>query len=168
MRRLLARTLLVAVLVAGGGCSDGRPGDAGPVGVTGGSDPSASAAGSGGSTGTPVGGAVLGGDAQVCAEAQRAGATAVREYVAEVGRMLAAVGAGDTVTAGAARDGAQAALTGWRAALREQGTRAADAQLKTLLSDLGTEVAALGVDVESIDETELDRLQQRLDQLCAG
>jgi hypothetical protein len=28
-------------------------------------------------------------------------------------------------------------------------------------------VAALSVDVGSIDETELDRLQQRLDQLCA-
>ena len=42
-----------------------------------------------------------------------------------------------------------------------------DPQLKTLLTDLGTEVAALGADVESIDETELDRLQQRLDQLCA-
>jgi hypothetical protein len=164
MRHLLARTLLVAVLVAAGGCSDGRSGGADPAG---GSRPTGPAAGSGGSTGTPVGGGVVGGDAQVCAEARRAGATAVREYVAELGRMVAAVGAGDTVTADAARNGAQAALAGWQAALREQGTRTADAQLKTLLSDLGTEVAALGVDVESIDETELDRLQQRLDQLCA-
>jgi hypothetical protein len=38
--------------------------------------------------------------------------------------------------------------------------------LKTLLTDLATEVGTLGADVESIDETELDRLQQRLDQLC--
>ncbi|MGC4854542.1 hypothetical protein ACLQ24_14400 [Micromonospora sp. DT4] len=161
MRRLLARTLLVVVLVAGGGCSDGRSGGAD---ATGGSRPAGPT--TGGSRGTPVAG-VVGGDAQVCAEARRAGATAVREYVAELGRVVAAVGAGDTVTADAARTGAQTALAGWRAALREQGARAADAQLKTLLSDLGTEVAALGVDVESIDETELDRLQQRLDQLCA-
>ncbi|MEK8109633.1 hypothetical protein NKG94_44515 [Micromonospora sp. M12] len=53
------------------------------------------------------------------------------------------------------------------AALREQSERAVEPQLKTLLTDIGTEVSALGADVESIDETELDRLQQRLDQLCA-
>ncbi|MGV9215263.1 hypothetical protein ACTFTM_25670 [Micromonospora sp. RB23] len=160
MRRLLARTLLVVVLVAGAGCSDGRSGGAGPTGAAGGS-------GSTGPVGTPLGGGAAGGDAQVCAEARRAGVTAVREYVEELGRMMAAVGAGDTVTADAARTRAQGALAGWRTALREQGARAADAQLRTLLSDLGMEVAALGVDVESIDETELDRLQQRLDQLCA-
>lgn len=152
MRRLLARTLMMVVLLAGAGCSDDRSGGAGPTG-------------SGGSTGTPVG-QVVGGDVQVCAEARRAGATAVREYVEELGRVVAAVGAGDTVTADAARTRAQAALAGWRAALREQRAQATDAQLRTLLSDLGTKVAALGVDVESIDETELDRLQQRLDQLC--
>ncbi|WP_422736479.1 hypothetical protein ACN263_23380 [Micromonospora sp. WMMD729] len=153
MRRLLARTVLVVVLVAGAGCSDGRSGGADP-------------AGSAPSTGTPVD-RVAGGDVQVCAEARRAGATAVREYVEELGRMVAAAGAGDTATADAARARAQAALAGWQAALREQRARAADAQLRMLLSDLGTEVAALGGDVESIDETELDRLQQRLDQLCA-
>ncbi|MFY1617226.1 hypothetical protein [Micromonospora sp. WMMD736] len=152
MRRLLARTLLVVVLLTGAGCSDDRSGGTGPTG-------------SGGSTATPAG-QVVGGDVQVCAGARRAGATAVREYVEELGRMVAAVGAGDTVTADAARTRAQAALAGWRAALREQRAQATDAQLRTLLSDLGTEVAALGVDVESIDETELDRLQQRLDQLC--
>ncbi|MEU7929652.1 hypothetical protein [Micromonospora sp. NPDC049801] len=157
MRRLLARTLLVAVLLASAGCSDDRSGGAGP---TGGSAPTGPAA-------TPLGGGATGGDARVCAEARRAGTTAVREYVEELGQMVAAVGAGDTVTADAARTRAQAALAGWRTALREQRAQATDAQLRTLLSDLGTEVAALGVDVESIDETELDRLQQRLDQLCA-
>ncbi|MFI6785221.1 hypothetical protein [Micromonospora sp. NPDC050276] len=70
-------------------------------------------------------------------------------------------------TAEAARGRAEAALAGWRTALREQSERATDPQLKTLLTDLGTEVSALGADVEAIDETELDRLQQRLDQLCA-
>ncbi|MCX5067090.1 hypothetical protein OOJ91_14660 [Micromonospora lupini] len=166
MRRLLAVTMVVAVLAVGAGCSAGRSGGAGPTG-----EGSGSAAGSGGApgglTGTPVGGGVAGGNAQVCAEAQQAGATAVREYVEALGRMVAAVGAGDTATADAARTRAQTALAGWRAALREQSARSTDPQLKTLLSDLGTEVAALGGDVESIDETELDRLQQRLDQLCA-
>ncbi|MBM0234753.1 hypothetical protein JNW91_24820, partial [Micromonospora sp. STR1_7] len=104
---------------------------------------------------------------EVCAAARQAGTTAVQTYVAELGRMIAAVGAGDSATAEAAREQAEAALSGWRTALREQSAQAADPQLKTLLTDIGTEVAALGADVESIDETELDRLQQRLDQLCA-
>ncbi|MFG1654722.1 hypothetical protein ACGFIE_32840 [Micromonospora sp. NPDC049275] len=169
MRRLLAVNLLVAVLVMGAGCSADRSGGAGPAGPTAGGSGSAAGSGGapGGSIGAPVGGGVAGGNAQVCAEAQQAGATAVREYVAELGRMVAAVGAGDTATADAARTRAQTALAGWRAALREQSARSTDPQLKTLLSDIGTEVAALGADVESIDETELDRLQQRLDQLCA-
>ena len=34
-------------------------------------------------------------------------------------------------------------------------------------TELATEIGRLGTDVDSIDETELDRLQQRLDQLCA-
>lgn len=81
--------------------------------------------------------------------------------------MVAAVGAGDSSAAEVARGRAGAALDGWRTELREQSERATDPQLKTMLTDLGTEVAALRADVESIDETELDRLQQRLDQLCA-
>ncbi|SIN14822.1 hypothetical protein [Micromonospora cremea] len=179
MRRLLAVTALVAALSAGAGCSTDRPGGEGPgpAGATsGGSGPAAGPGGApGGSTGTPtgpagtpVGGGAAGGNtAQVCAAAQRAGATALQTYVAELGRMIAAVGAGDSTTAEAARKQAEAALTGWRTALREQSAPATDPQLKTLLTDIGTEVAALGADVESIDETELDRLQQRLDQLCA-
>ncbi|RLP96651.1 hypothetical protein [Micromonospora sp. CV4] len=166
MRRLLAVTVLVAALSAGAGCATDRSGGEGP-GTTGGSG---SAAGTGGTpTGTPVGGGASGDNTeQVCAAAQQAGTTALQTYVAEVGQMIAASGVGDSATAEAARKRAEAALTGWRAALREQSARAADPQLKTLLTDIGTEVAALGADVESIDETELDRLQQRLDQLCAG
>ncbi|MFF4876235.1 hypothetical protein [Micromonospora sp. NPDC000668] len=169
MRRLLAVTVLVTALSAGAGCSTDRP--AGET--TGGSDPAAGSGGaSAGSTGTPAGstgtGGAAGGNAtQVCAAAQQAGSTAVQTYVAELGQMIAAVGAGDSATAEAARRRAEAALTGWRTVLREQSAQAADPQLKTLLTDIGTEVAALGTDVESIDETELDRLQQRLDQLCA-
>ncbi|GAB3943518.1 hypothetical protein GCM10027614_32300 [Micromonospora vulcania] len=121
-----------------------------------------------GPTGTPVGGGAAGGNAeQVCLAAQQAGTSAVQTYVAELGRMIAAAGAGDSGTAQEARQRAETALATWRTALREQSARATDAQLKTLLTDIGTEVAALGADVESIDETELDRLQQRLDQLCA-
>ncbi|SCE97194.1 hypothetical protein GA0070607_3844 [Micromonospora coriariae] len=171
MRRLLAVTVLVAALFAGAGCSTDRPGgEPGPTATTtGGSGPTAgpgggSAGTSVGSPGTPV---VGGNAAQVCAAAQQAGATALETYVAAVGQMIAAVGAGDSTAAEAARKRAEAALAGWRTVLREQSARATDPQLKTLLTDIGAEVAALGADVDSIDETELDRLQQRLDQLCA-
>lgn len=163
MRRLLAVTVLVAVLAGAIGCSTDQPTER-PPGVA------ASAAGgtASASTGTPASGGAAGGNAvQVCAAAQQASTTAVRTYVAELGQMVAAVGAGDSRAAEAARGRAEAALTGWRAALREQSDRALEPQLKTLLTDIGTEVSALGADVESIDETELDRLQQRLDQLCA-
>ncbi|MEU4475384.1 hypothetical protein [Micromonospora sp. NPDC023888] len=162
MRRLLAVTALVTVLFDVAGCSADRPEGvgSGPVGVTTGGPTS-------GPSGIPASGAAAGDATQVCAAAQQASTTAVRTYVAELGRMVAAVGAGDSGTAEAARGRAEGALHGWRTELREQSERATDPQLKTLLTDLGTEVAALSVDVESIDETELDRLQQRLDQLCA-
>ncbi|WP_433126562.1 hypothetical protein ACQPWW_27685 [Micromonospora sp. CA-240977] len=162
MRRLLAVIALVTVLFDVAGCSADRPGDvgSGPVGV-------ATADPASGPAGIPASGAAAGDATQVCAAAQQASTTAVRTYVAELGRMVAAVGAGDSGAAEVARGRAEAALDGWRTALREQSERATDPQLRTLLTDLGTEVAALGADVESIDETELDRLQQRLDQLCA-
>ncbi|MEU8425115.1 hypothetical protein AB0C15_30015 [Micromonospora sp. NPDC048835] len=155
MRRLLAVTALLTLLTGAAGCATG-----GPAGATAGT-PS-------GPTGSPASGGVAGGNAvQVCTAAQEASTTAVRTYVAALGQMLASVGAGDSRTAEAARGRAEAALADWRTALREQSGRTDDPQLKTLLTDLGTEVSALGADVESIDETELDRLQQRLDQVCA-
>ncbi|MFG1870304.1 hypothetical protein [Micromonospora arborensis] len=169
MRRLLAVTALVTVLLGVAGCSTDQPGaGAGPADVTTGGSGSAAGTTSPGASAMPAsGGAAGGATTQVCAAAQQASTTAVRTYVAELGQMIAAVGAGDSSTAEAARGRAEAALAGWRTQLREQSERATDPQLKTLLTDIGTEVAALGADVESIDETELDRLQQRLDQLCA-
>ncbi|WP_433354249.1 hypothetical protein ACQPYV_27175 [Micromonospora saelicesensis] len=159
MRRLLAVTALLTMLTGAAGCSTGGTGDgAGPAAA--GTPP--------GPTGVAASSGVTGGNAtQVCAAAQEASTTAVRTYVAELGQMLAAVGAGDSRTAEAARGRAEAALANWRTVLREQSERTDSPQLKTLFTDLGTEISALGADVESIDETELDRLQQRLDQLCA-
>nr|WTA66574.1 hypothetical protein OHB51_29535 [Micromonospora sp. NBC_00855] len=163
MRRLLAVTALLTMLSGVVGCStDGSAG--GTAQGTG----SAVAGTPAGPSGMPASGGVAGGNAtEVCTAAQEASTTAVRTYVAELGHMLAAVGAGDSRAAETARGRAEAALADWRTVLREQSGRTNDPQLKTLLTDLGTEVSALGADVESIDETELDRLQQRLDQLCA-
>ncbi|MFG1776884.1 hypothetical protein ACGFIR_29560 [Micromonospora sp. NPDC049051] len=166
MRRLLAVTALTAVLLAGGGCAAERPERAAPPGGTsaGGAVPDGSTGG-----GAPgAGSGAAGGNApEVCASAQRAGETAVRTYVEELGKMVAAVGADDAAEARTARERISTALTEWRSALRRESTRAEDAQLKTLLADMAAEVGTLGTDVDSIDETELDRLRQRLDQLCA-
>ncbi|MGC4808600.1 hypothetical protein [Micromonospora sp. DT233] len=169
MRRLLALTVAVTVLAAGAACStersDSEPA-AGPPVTSAGSGPTAGGTGpNGGGSPAPSGPAGGNGPA-VCAAAQQASGAAVRTYVAELGRMIAAVGANDTSTADAARKRAETALAGWRAALREQSSRATDPQLRTLLADLASEVGNLGTDVDAIDEEDLDELQRRLDQLC--
>ncbi|MGC5021970.1 hypothetical protein [Micromonospora sp. DT47] len=159
MRRLLAAIVVTTALLTGAGCSDDR------------SDNLAGPAISAAPTvvpSVPVSGSPAGGNGpQICAEAEQASSTAVRTYVEELGKMIAAVGANDSTGAETARKRAEGALTAWRSALRQESARATDPQLKTLLTDLAAEVGMLGTDVESIDETELDRLQQRLDQLCA-
>ncbi|WP_405099796.1 hypothetical protein [Micromonospora sp. NBC_01412] len=162
MRRLLALTAAMAVLSVGVACSAERSGsEPGPSG-----SPPAAAGATPGAAGGSLGPAG-GNGPEVCAAAQQASGAAVRTYVAELGRMIGAVGANDSATAEAARKRAEAALAGWRTALRQQSARATDPQLKTLLADLASEVGTLGTDVDAIDEEELDELQQRLDQLCA-
>ncbi|MFG1761266.1 hypothetical protein [Micromonospora echinofusca] len=167
MRRLLAVTALTAVLLAGSGCAAERPERAAPPGAP--TGPATGGPAGGATTGAPgTGSGAAGGNApEVCAAAQRAGETAVRTYVEELGKMVAAVGADDAAAARTARERISTALTDWRSTLRRESTRAEDAQLKTLLADMAAEVGTLGTDVDSIDETELDRLRQRLDQLCA-
>ncbi|WP_428963992.1 hypothetical protein [Micromonospora fluostatini] len=153
MRRLLATAVVPLVLLAGVGCSaDPDPAPPGP------------AAPAGPAVALPSAGASA---SQVCAAAQQAGTLAVQTYVDELGQMVAATGAEDAPGAQAARDRAGAALTGWRSALRELSTRATDPPLKTLLTDMADEVEAKGADVDEIDEADLERLRQRLDQLCA-
>ncbi|MEV1332402.1 hypothetical protein AB0J20_22840 [Micromonospora costi] len=198
MRRLLVATVLTAGLASAGGCGSAQPSDtpaaggsrpggtattgaapagSGPTGgassgagSSSGASSGAGSSGAGSSSGASSGGASSGGGdtAAVCAATRQAGASAVETYVAEVGRMVAAVGANDAAAAEAARRRAEAALTGWRGVLREQSGRATDPRLRALLGDLDAEVEAMGADVTGVDETELDRLQQRLDQLCPG
>jgi hypothetical protein len=175
MRRPLAAALLAASLLAGAGCSAGEPGGSADRPAASAPAPGApvapgASAPTGATTGpAPTDTAPAGGNGrQVCDAATGAGATAVRTYVEELGRMVAASGAGDTRGAEAARRRAEAALAGWRTALTAQSRRATDARLGALLTELAAEVGTLTVGLDSVDETALDRLQQRLDQLCAG
>ncbi|MFI9643847.1 hypothetical protein ACIG87_27995 [Micromonospora sp. NPDC051925] len=163
MRRLLAAIVVTTVLLTGVGCSGDRPDESAPADRPTGVATPAAVVPSAVVSGSPAGG----NGPQVCADAEAASTTAVRTYVEELGKMIAAVGANDSTAADTARKQAETALTTWRTVLRQQSGRATDPQLKTLLTDLATEIGRLGTDVDSIDETELDRLQQRLDQLCA-
>lgn len=163
MRRLLAVIVVTTVLLTGVGCSGDRADAPVTPGRPSGAATPATVVPSAVVSGSPAGG----NGPQVCADAEAASTTAVRTYVEELGKMIAAVGANDSTAADTARKRAETALTTWRTVLREQSGRATDPQLKTLLTDLATEIGRLGTDVDSIDETELDGLQQRLDQLCA-
>ncbi|WFE31674.1 hypothetical protein [Micromonospora sp. WMMD975] len=155
MRRVLAVSVLTGLLLAGAGCAD-RNDDPFAVGFA---SPAPAAT-------SPAPAPTATGDAGVCARAKQAGSAAVQTYVFKLAEMVRAGGTGDTSTAKAAERDAEAALAGWRDVLREQAGKASDPPLRTLLADLATEVGGLGTDVRSIDETEFDRLQQRLDELC--
>ncbi|MEU1847323.1 hypothetical protein [Micromonospora sediminicola] len=155
MRRVFAVTALTGLLLAGAGCADRRD-DPFAVGFA---SPAPAAT-------SPAPAPTATGDAGVCARAKQAGSTAVQTYVFKLAEMLRAGGTGDRSRADAAERDAEAALAGWRDVLREQSGRATDPRLRTLLADLATEVGGLGTDVRAIDETEFDRLQGRLDQLC--
>ncbi|MEV0003212.1 hypothetical protein AB0H28_13120 [Micromonospora sp. NPDC050980] len=155
MRRVFAVTALTGLLLAGSGCA-GRDDDPFAVGFA---SPAPAAT-------SPTPAPTATGDAGVCARAKQAGSVAVQTYVQKLAQMLRAGATGDGSTEKAARREAEAALAGWRDVLREQSRKATDPRLGTLLADLAAEVGGLGTDVRAIDETEFDRLQERLDQLC--
>ncbi|MEV2238927.1 hypothetical protein [Micromonospora sp. NPDC049891] len=170
MRRPLAVTVATAALLAATACSAerrdaGEPVTPAPTGVevtTGPATPTPEPPAS-----TPAAGAAGGNAPEVCAAAQQASGDAGKKYVEQLAAMATATGAGDTADAKAAGRRAEAALSDWGKALRAQAARADDRQLKELLTELSTEVGRLGTDIEAIEGTSLDRLQQRLDQLCA-
>ncbi|MFI5834843.1 hypothetical protein ACIA5A_14320 [Micromonospora sp. NPDC051300] len=154
MRRVFAVTALAGLLLAGAGCA--RNDDPFAVGFA---SPAPAAT-------SPAPAPTATGDAGVCARAKQSGSATVQTYVAKLAEMLRAGATGDRSTEKAAQRDAETALAGWRDVLREQSGKATDPGLRTLLADLSTEVGKLGTDVRAIDETEFDRLQQRLDQLC--
>jgi hypothetical protein len=162
MRPSLARglaSLLVTALLAG--CS-GTRGGAGPEPTPSGGTPTgAPSAGAEPSTGTATGNA-----AQVCAAARRVSADQVAVFIAELGKALTASGDGDQAAADRARRAAATAVDAWAAGLRAAAERADDPRLGGLLDDMAAEVGTMTADVDSIDDTRLDELQQRLDQLC--
>jgi hypothetical protein len=175
MRRRLFATVLAFALLAGAGCSgsrehaEARPGAAtgtpvspAPGGPASG-DPSAGAA-----SGATPSGIATGNAADVCLEARKLSADQVSRFLAEVGDALTASGDGDQAKADEARRAAAATIRTWSAGLRAQAARADDTRLAGLLREMAAEVGTMTADIDSIDEAKLDRLQQRLDQLCGG
>ncbi|MEV1290013.1 hypothetical protein [Micromonospora sp. NPDC049679] len=178
MRRVLSAPaftapVLAAVLIFAAACSgDGgrtASGGASPtVSASPGSSATTAPAGPGGSTaGAPT--ATAGGNArEVCVAAQKSTSQAVMVFVSELGTMMQASSANDTKGAQEAQRKAEAALAGWARAVREQGAKATDPQLKTVLGELGAEIGGMKAELDRVDQTRLDQLQQRLDQLCGS
>jgi hypothetical protein len=177
MRRPLAVAVATAALLVGTACSAERPDVGAPsapastrADVT--TGPATPTPGPATPTpeqpvATPAPGAAGGNAPEVCAAAQQASGDAGKKYVEQLAAMVTATGAGDTADAQAAGRRAEAALADWEKALRAQAARADDQRLKELLTELSTEVGQLGTDIEAFEGTALDRLQQRLDKLCA-
>jgi hypothetical protein len=175
MRRLLVTAALAATLVTASACSSERDGvDGLPAAGTGAPTGTSSAAApepSSGPTGSPGAAETgpAGGNAkEVCEAATKASADSVRTFIEELGKSLQAAAANDAAAAEAAQRRAEEALRTWGNVMREQSVRATDARLKAVLAEIGTEVSRMKASVESVDETKLDQLQQRLDQLCGA
>ncbi|MFB9235885.1 hypothetical protein ACFFWC_10050 [Plantactinospora siamensis] len=181
MRRLPAVAAVAVALFATAvaGCSGGSQPTAAPGGTAGPASTGAASAGPtgpAGGAGTPAPGtpqvtvtATAGGNAgQVCDAAVTAGSEAAVTFVNELSKQLQASSAGDAKTAETARQNAQAALNRWSAALKQQSDRATDAQLKAALAAVGIEVSRIKPDVQTLDQTKLNELQQRVDGLCGN
>jgi len=122
----------------------------------------------GGAAGAVPTGTATGNAAAVCTEARKISADQVSRFLAELSDALTASGDGDRARADRARRAAADSIRVWAAGLRTQAGRADDPKLAALLRDMAAEVGTMTADIDSIDDAKLDRLQQRLDQLCGG
>ncbi|BCB79394.1 hypothetical protein GCM10022251_21850 [Phytohabitans flavus] len=171
--------VVVALVLAGAGCSADRPAaspsassgtsvapdtTSGPAGQPGTADPSGAAVPPGTAETAPAGGNAK----QVCADAVAAGEKGVATFLAELGNMLAATGKGDGKAEYEARQKAEAALATWSQAMKDQAAKATDGRLRTVLTEIGNEVGKMRADLDTVDSAKLDQLQQRLDTLCAA
>ena len=169
MRRLLATALVAVTLLTGSACAKERTDSAGAGASPTPTGPSATVPAPPGATpgASPAVTGRAGGNAdEVCAAAVKLSTTSAQTYFVELGKLVQASAAGDTKAAGTARTKAESALRSWATGLREQAAKATDPQLKAVLTEVGTEVAGMRVDVESIDEQKLEQLRERLDVLC--
>jgi hypothetical protein len=170
MRRTPLLAVVVALLLAGAGCSADKPSAPASASgsVSGGASvaPDPTVASPGGTPGATESGPAAGNAKQVCADALAASGKGVTTFLAELGNMLKAAGAGDGKAEYEARQKAEAALATWSNAMKEQAAKATDVRLRTVLTEIGNEVGTMRADIESVDSAKLDQLQQRLDTLC--
>ncbi|SDZ26599.1 hypothetical protein SAMN05444365_108145 [Micromonospora pattaloongensis] len=174
MRRLLPIAVLAATLIGIAACSDGPDPDAGAAASPSVTSAAPAPTASGGATagrGTPdtASSVPAGGNArQVCVAVQKKTSESVMVFVTELGRMMQASADNDTRAAQDAKRKAEAALAGWGRAVREEAAKATDPRLKSVLAEIGAEVGAMKAELDGVNQSKLDELQQRLDQLCAA
>jgi hypothetical protein len=167
MRRLLAAAVIAGALLAGAGCTgDSAPKTAGtptsgPVGLP----------GTGASPGpgvTPTTGTATGtaNGKRVCAAARKLTTEKVSAFVTQLSKSLQAQVTGDSKGAAQARQAAEKALREWSGGLRTQASQAEDPQLKAVLTEMSTVASQMTADLQSIDDTKLADMQQRLEVLC--
>jgi hypothetical protein len=177
MRRVLSAPVLTApvlaaVLIVAAACSTGAgrtaSSDGSPtVSASAGSSPTTTPAGPAGSTAGGATGPAGGNAREVCVAAQKSTSEAVMVFVSELGTMMQASSANDTKGAQAAQRKAEAALATWARAVKEQGAKATDPRLKSVLGEIAAEVGTMKAELDRVDQSKLDQLQERLDQLCA-
>jgi hypothetical protein len=169
VKRALIAVACTALLLAG--CSAGpgsARGGAGAGAATPTSAASGSAADSPGVASGATGGSGSGADgtAAICAAAKQARTDAVGVFVTEYGKAVQAAAGGDQAAADTAQRAAKAALERWEKSLREQARRAGAGELGGALTEAAGTVATLRGDLGAVDDTALDRADERLMKVC--
>ncbi|RKR87757.1 hypothetical protein BDK92_2049 [Micromonospora pisi] len=189
---VITTALLTAVLLAGSGCAAERPRTEGQApSATTSADPGASTPGVPGPSGTPgpsngagapsagpggpanpanpipsVTGPAGGNAKEVCAAALKTNTDSGTAFVTDLMAMMQATGDGDTAAATAAKTRAERGLANWTSALKEHSSRASDPTLKSVLTELATQIGSMKPELNSINEIRLDELNQRIETLC--
>ncbi|MFI6763237.1 hypothetical protein ACIBF5_29305 [Micromonospora sp. NPDC050417] len=192
---VITTALLTAVLLAGAGCAAERPRTQGQApGATTSADPGASTPGVPGPSATPatpvpsngagapsagpgapanppnplpsVTGPAGGNAKEVCTAALKTNTDSGTAFVTDLTAMMQATGDGDTAAATAAKTRVERGLANWTSALKEHSSKASDPTLKTVLTELATQIGSMKPELNSINEIRLDELNQRIETLC--
>ncbi len=164
MRRLLIPTAALLVLSA---CTSGSSGSSpAPAGVA--PAPAAGSAAPSASPEAPRDTALRDDTRAICDQAERVGADAGRNFVADLKLLADAESAEDAAAATKAREKTTRDVQNYASALLDMAGLANDAGLKEALSQMAKEVSAIEGDVRKMDADKLAALQGELTAVCGS